>query len=192
MTSCCGHLPAEEKTSLRTSSDSWELVCGFNYCARIHELAGLLEVRDYVTFAPFLEDIRIVHEAADVIVLCSDGEALGRCIPEAMAMEVPVVVTDSGGTREIVADGETGMVVRPGDDGAVAGAIERLLTDRELYCRCAANARQYAVERLSAENSAHKVAQIYSGIVARWNDGAAAQHTISHRMGQMKMGIGNS
>jgi glycosyltransferase involved in cell wall biosynthesis len=162
-----------------------------DYCAHVRGLADLLELGDYVTFAPFLEDIRIVHEAADVVVLCSDGEALGRCIPEAMAMEVPVVVTNSGGTREIVANRETGMVVTTSDDVAVAEAIEQLLTDRALYGHCAGNARRYVVEHLSAESSARKVAQIYSGIALRRNSGDAAQHTASHRMEQMEIRIEN-
>ena len=46
---------------------------------------------------PFVDDIREIHAAADVLVLCSDREGLGRCVVEAMCMGIPPVVTDTGG-----------------------------------------------------------------------------------------------
>ena len=51
---------------------------------------------------------------------------------EAMAAGLPVVASDVGGVAEAVADGETGLLVAPGDVDALAGALERLLADAAL------------------------------------------------------------
>jgi glycosyltransferase involved in cell wall biosynthesis len=60
-----------------------------------------------------------------------------------MSIGVPVIGTDHGGTAEVV--GEAGLLVPPGDSGALASAIERLVDDRALWRRCrAAGPRQIA------------------------------------------------
>jgi glycosyltransferase involved in cell wall biosynthesis len=60
-------------------------------------------------------------------VLCTFVEGLSNSIMEYMALGLPVVATDGGGTRELVADGETGFLVPPGDPDALAARIEYLL-----------------------------------------------------------------
>jgi glycosyltransferase involved in cell wall biosynthesis len=85
---------------------------------------------DIVKIIPFVDDIRDLHAAADVVVLCSDREGLGRCVVEAMAMGTPVVVTDSGGTHEVVNHRKTGFVVRGGDARDLATRIVEALTAR--------------------------------------------------------------
>jgi glycosyltransferase involved in cell wall biosynthesis len=92
------------------------------------------ELRDSVTWIPFVPDIRTVHAAADLLVLCSDREGLGRCIVEAMAMEVPVVVTDSGGSHELLGPGLRGFVTKAGDPEALAASVIEALSSPEL-CR---------------------------------------------------------
>jgi len=59
-------------------------------------------------------------------------EVLPLAILEAMAMGVPVVATDVGGVRDIVVDGETGLLVPPEDADQLAAALERVLTDDAL------------------------------------------------------------
>ena len=73
--------------------------------------------------------------AFDVYVLPSRWEVFGLTIVEAMAASLPVVATDVGGIPEVVAAGETGLLVPVGDVGALAGAIGRLAADAELRTR---------------------------------------------------------
>jgi glycosyltransferase involved in cell wall biosynthesis len=66
--------------------------------------------------------------ASDIVLAPSTRpEAFGRVAPEASAMGRPVIVSDHGGGRETVLDGETGARVEPGDPTALAGAIRALL-----------------------------------------------------------------
>ena len=74
------------------------------------------------------EDMPAAYLASDIVLTPSTRpEAFGRVAPEASAMGRPVIVSDHGGGRETVLDGETGARVEPGDPAALAGAIRALL-----------------------------------------------------------------
>ena len=80
--------------------------------------------------------------AAEVFVLPSQWEARALVVQEAMATGTPVVASRSGGLPDLV--GEAGLLVPVGDAGAVAGAVERVLTDSELRGRLAHEGRERA------------------------------------------------
>jgi glycosyltransferase involved in cell wall biosynthesis len=86
-------------------------------------------------------DVPDLLAAADVVCLTSFTEAFPMVILEAMGAGRPVVSTDVGGVREAVVDGETGLLVPPGDVAAFARALQTLATDRDLRSRLGANAR---------------------------------------------------
>lgn len=88
-----------------------------------------------------------VYGAADVFVLPSLVEGHPKVLLEAMACGLPCVASNVAGNREVVADGRTGMLVDPGDPGAIADAIERVLVDRELARELGDAARRQIVER---------------------------------------------
>jgi glycosyltransferase involved in cell wall biosynthesis len=86
--------------------------------------------------------------ACDVIVLPStDLEGYGYVLLEAMSIGKPTIGTRIGGIPETIEDGITGLVVPPADVAALAGALERILTDRELAKRMG-QAGQARVRRL--------------------------------------------
>jgi glycosyltransferase involved in cell wall biosynthesis len=72
-------------------------------------------------------DLSAVYSAFDVLVSCSISEGMPNVVAEAMAHEVPCVVTDVGDSAAVV--GSTGAVVPPGDASALADAIEALARD---------------------------------------------------------------
>jgi glycosyltransferase involved in cell wall biosynthesis len=112
--------------------------------ARLQRLAEELGVAGRVHFAGQVPRERVggYLRAADLFVLNSTYEGFPHIVLEAMAVGLPVVAADAGGTGELVRDGVSGRVVPPGDPQALRQAIAELLADRALRQRLAAKARQ--------------------------------------------------
>jgi glycosyltransferase involved in cell wall biosynthesis len=87
-------------------------------------------------------------------------------ILEAMAAGLPVVATAVGGVPEIVVEGETGLLVAPGDPAALAGALSRLVEDPALRRRLGAAGRERVRARfdLDAMRAAH--VEVYGAALA--------------------------
>ena len=137
------------------------------YYSQIVEQIGRAGLADHAIFLPFQRDIRRIEAAADLLVLCSDREPLGTCLLEAMAMELPVVVTTSGGSHELFLDRETGLKTRGGDVQGLAAAIESILTNPELAHRLAKAARRYAETEYTIQNHAKAVTALYEEVLDR-------------------------
>jgi glycosyltransferase involved in cell wall biosynthesis len=118
-----------------------------------------------VRLVGFRRDIPQLLAAADVCVLPAAAEACGRVLLEAMAMAKPVVATASGGTPEIVQDGVTGILVPPGDAGAMAAALEILLRDPARVGSMGAAGRDRAVAHFTIEAHAEKTMRVYTDLV---------------------------
>lgn len=92
--------------------------------------------------------------AADVFVLTSKYEGFGNVLIEAMASGAPVVTTASFGTRDIVQDGVTGVLVEQHDAEHVAAAVQRVITDGGLRDRLRsagqARAHEFGIDRVAA------------------------------------------
>jgi len=112
-----------------------------------------------------------VAEAIDrawTLVLPSRNEGMGRVILEAFCRNRPVVGSDVGGIADLVRDGENGLLVPPRDPDALAEALVRILSDRELAERLGAGARE-GVEPLltTPEQYAHRLREIVDAVVMR-------------------------
>jgi glycosyltransferase involved in cell wall biosynthesis len=99
-------------------------------------------------FVPHDELMRL-YERAAVVACPSRREGFGVVCLEAMAHGRAVVATGVGGLRDLVVDGETGIVVPPGDSAALRVALQRLLADRELRRRLGAAGRERARQHFS-------------------------------------------
>ena len=109
------------------------------------EIRGLgLESR--VRLAGERSDVAELLAGSDVFVLSSRSEGLPVSVLEAMAAELPVVASDVGGVSELVVDGETGMLVPPDNETALAAALGRLVENRELRKTLGAAGRARAGE----------------------------------------------
>ena len=116
---------------------------------------------------------RELHEAygsADVLVLSaivdsrSDTESLGVVLLEAMSYRVPVIATRVGGIPDIVIDGQTGLLVPPGDPAALAAALERLARDRQLAARLGAAGYEHARTSFGWEAITERWERCYAGV----------------------------
>jgi glycosyltransferase involved in cell wall biosynthesis len=105
-------------------------------------------VPDARGFVPH-DELQRLYARAAVVACPSRREGFGVACLEAMAHGRPVVATPVGGLRDLVVDGETGVVVPPRDPAALRAALQRLLGDPELRRRLGAAARRRAEERFS-------------------------------------------
>lgn len=103
--------------------------------------------------------------ACDLLVAPAVNEPFGRSLVEAMLCGIPVVASDSGGHREILKDGETGLLVPPDDAPAFAAAIEALLRDESRRGRIAAQAEAAARDRFSVQSHVAQVTEAYRGLL---------------------------
>jgi glycosyltransferase involved in cell wall biosynthesis len=113
-----------------------------------------------VRFLGWRNDAHTILSCADISVLPSLNEAVGRTIIESQLLEVPVAAAKVGGIPEIIEHGKTGLIFRPGDEHDVACAVERLLDDSALRTLIAKNARVAALERYSVGGMLDKVASV--------------------------------
>jgi glycosyltransferase involved in cell wall biosynthesis len=129
----------------------------------------LAEARDQlgerVRVVPPRRDVADVLRALDVVVNASSAEPLGLTLIEAQACGVPVIATTGGGAAEVVADGETGLLVPPGDAGALAGAVSRLLGDPDLRSGLGRAGRRRALRCFDQETYADRLADLYRSVL---------------------------
>lgn len=137
--------------------------------------AGLAEL---TCFADHMDDMPAAMAAADLVVSSSTRpEAFGRVMAEAQAMARPVIAFAHGGATEIVADGETGFLVPPGDIHKLSQALETALAlSHDERARLGDAGRKRVEERFSKANLQSRTLAIYERLVddARERRAAAA------------------
>jgi len=128
--------------------------------AREHGLRGR------VTFLGNVPNLEEILGAIDLFLLPSESESFGMAALEAMASEVPVIATRTGGLPEVVADGETGYLVEVGDVAAMAERGIELLRDDDLRRRMGKRARQLAVELFDEQKIVPHYRALYDRVSA--------------------------
>jgi len=101
-----------------------------------------------------------LYAVSDLVVLCSDAEALPYLLLEAMRAKCPVVATSVPGNRELISNGRTGLLVEP-SPAAIAAAIDELLADKQKRAEYAANAYAYFREHHSLEKQVSQLSRAY-------------------------------
>ena len=112
------------------------------------------------------DELGPLYDRAAVVAVPSRREGFGVACAEAMAHGRPVVAAAVGGLLDLVVDEETGLLVPPGDVGALREALRRLLADEELRARLGANARRRAEETLSWERVTDRTLAAYEEALA--------------------------
>lgn len=114
------------------------------------------------------QELARLYGEAQLAVVPSLYEGFSLPAIEAMACGVPVLATTGGALPEVVGnDGETGLLVPPGDPGALAAGINRLLDDGELRSALGEAGRKRVLQRFTWEVTAHRTAECYQAVLAR-------------------------
>jgi len=119
----------------------------------LRQLVNELHLEDRVRFPGTRTDALSFFGLFDIAVLCSLAEGFPNSLVEAMASGTPAIATAVGGNRDAIVDGESGLLVPPGDPVRLAAAIERLLLDAPLRALMGVRARERAQERYSAQGA---------------------------------------
>ena len=134
------------------------------------ELRGLaagLGIGADVFFIGRCERVAELLSVSDVCVLSSTAEGFSNSILEYMAAARPVVVTDVGGAREAVVEGETGYIVSPGDDEQMAARVVELLREPSRARLMGERGRAVVEEKFSCGAQLERAAELYDRLLAR-------------------------
>jgi len=134
---------------------------GDAYESQLHQLTADLGLTERVLFTGHREDLPRVLPALDLLVHCSDAEPFGRVLIESMAASRPVVAFDDGGVPEVVVRNDTGLLVPPGDEDALAAAIIELLCDRKRRLQMGNAGRQRVEQHFTAAQTARGIEAVY-------------------------------
>jgi glycosyltransferase involved in cell wall biosynthesis len=112
------------------------------------------------------DDLARGLNASDVVVLPSVHEQFGQVLVEGMACGLPVIAVNNHGPATIVDHGETGLLVPPDDEGALAEALVTMVNDREKRMEMGETAYKRSRERYSWPALAERVARVYDEVTA--------------------------
>jgi glycosyltransferase involved in cell wall biosynthesis len=133
----------------------------------LEKLIGELGLGDRVRLLGYRADTIDLYHAMDVFVLSSLREGLPNVVLEAMALEVPVLVTRVAGVPRLVREDVEGLLVEPGNEAELTSGLRRMLADAELRARLGVAARRTIEERYSFRVRMEKMRAVYDDLLSR-------------------------
>ncbi|MFA5054957.1 MAG: glycosyltransferase family 4 protein [Dehalococcoidia bacterium] len=129
----------------------------------LRALSASLGADDVVSFAGYVEHSKLpeIYAGSDIFILPSMNEGMSNTVLEAMACGLPIITTDTGGTRELIKD--NGIVLSEVSGAAIADAVLRLMTDDKARREMGRKSRELA-EGLSWEKVAESYLRMYETI----------------------------
>jgi len=135
----------------------------------LEDAANLLGIQDSVRFLGLRTDVARLLHAADVAVLPSRGvvETLPLAVIEAMAVGIPVVASDVGSVAELVRDGDSGHLIPPADEMALAERLKHILENPARAREMGARGREWVRRRFAIERTALGYETLFEDLVRR-------------------------
>ncbi len=135
------------------------------FSQRIQEL----KLQDHFTLTGLLppDEVGGFISALDVLIHPSYREGLPRAVPQAMLAGVPSITYDCDGAGEVCVNGETGVLIRPGDQQALRAAIEKLSVDAHWRKQLGHSGRILAEREFSAADMVQRLEQLYQQLMHR-------------------------
>ena len=133
---------------------------------RLERLAHGRGLAKSVLFLGYQEDVGRWYAACDAVVLTSANEGTPVTLIEALAAGRPVVATNVGGVSDVVEDGVTGLLVKPGDTHALAERLALLAGDPERRREMGEQGRRRVLERYAVSRLVDDVERLYRELLA--------------------------
>ena len=134
--------------------------------AELQRDAELLGIARQVRFLGRVDDVRTVLAATDIFVFPSMREGLGVAVLEAAASGLAIVASDTGGIGDVIESGVNGILVKPGDSEALAGAIERMAAAPSERAAMGQAARTRAERDFAMTTMAARTVELYRSCLA--------------------------
>lgn len=134
----------------------------------LHELkhkAADLEIADHVHFLGWRSDVPQIMMGLDIFLIPSLWEGFGLVALEAMSKRLPVIASRVSALPEVVAEGETGLLIPPKDPEAIVSAISLLLDDRALAAHMGLLAEDRVEQAFSVDRMADETLAVYRRFV---------------------------
>ena len=129
---------------------------------RITDLMAALGIERSVHLLGNIEPAELALSGADLFVSPSWAESFPYAVLESMAVGLPSVATDVGGTGEAIEDGVTGRLVPPRDSVALAAAVADVLSDDDQLRAMGAAARRRHLERFTVQRMVERTLAVYT------------------------------
>lgn len=130
----------------------------------LETLADRLGVRKKVYFAGYRSDVRDILAVSDLCVIPSIREGFSVTLLEAMSVGKPIVATDVGGNAEAIINGESGIIIQPGDPVALANGIMEVLKDRKVAEEMGIKAQKRFEEFFTMQKMIDKTERLYDSL----------------------------
>lgn len=128
--------------------------------ARYQQMAHDFNLDGAIRFLGYVEDMRAFYASCDVVVLPSQSEGCPNVVLEAMAMQRPLVVSNTPATNEVVTNGREALIYPVGDIEAFTEAVTSLVESPGLRATVALAARERAIRDFDADASVTRLAQV--------------------------------
>ena len=132
---------------------------------QVEEQLSMTGIRSRTIMTGLRRDVPQLLSAMDVFLLTSLWEGLPRVIPQAMAMEVPVIANRADGTVEAIDHGRTGYLCEPGDIDAMAAYCVELLTDEIARVKMGHRGREFALTEFSLKKMISHIEDLYQALL---------------------------
>lgn len=154
---------------LMNNANCYFIVVGGGSCENaLKSFAKRLGILEKVRFCGFVEEVTPYMNITDINVNCSVGtETSSLALSEGMSLGIPAIVSDYPGNLYMVRDGINGIVYKQGEYRALARAVERLMSDRELYLRLSRNSRLRFDSELNAAKMARDTEDYYLSLLKK-------------------------
>jgi glycosyltransferase involved in cell wall biosynthesis len=134
-----------------------------SHLQELHRLAEELSLSDRVVFTGELADPKPAYASMDIFVLPSgQPEPFGGVVMEAMAMGLPVVATNIGGSVDQVSEGITGFLIPPSDPVRLADQLELLISDEALRRKFGQAGKQRVASEFRLDGMVRKLEDVYA------------------------------
>jgi len=152
-----------------------------DYQYYLQEMINDSKLNDLIHIIPFQENVLPIIKQTDAVLNCSRMEAFGRSILEGMLMGKAIIATNTGGTPELITDGETGFLYSPGNYLALADQVEKLIDNPQLRSQLTHKGSQFAKRNFTKEYYGGEYYRLMNEIISK------VQNNFDKNMGELAL-----